>query len=88
MERWDAGAMDIVTTPISLFKISARTLYQRSRGKPQNASARSARMAYDIFRDCFSPEDCGTNDLDGFEYWSIVDACLASAQRVAEANGT
>jgi hypothetical protein len=53
MERWDAGAMDIVTTPISLFKISARTLYQRSRGKPQNASARSARMAYDIFRDCF-----------------------------------
>jgi hypothetical protein len=89
MERWDARALDIVLTPINLWKISARTLYQNSRGDPQNPFTRSARTAYDVFCDCFSPEHCGTDDLDGFEYWSIVDACLASAQRAhAEFNGT
>jgi hypothetical protein len=86
MDRWDAHADDILPDPLTFTNVHARTLYRESRADPQSESARFARRAYSVLD---RGGGLGHVEHDSFEYWTIVDATLATAQRVvAERNGT
>jgi len=81
IDRW-ASPGPIPTGGLTLTNVSATSLYQASRGDPQNVYMQHAKYVFNIFKYLLGPLGTEKLDLDGYDFWTCVDAGLCMSQHL------
>lgn len=80
IDRW-AKPEPVPAGHVTMSNVSANSLYHASRVDPHNVYAQVAEVTLDYFKRCVTlPTETNNVTYDGYEFWTLVDACLCAIQ--------
>jgi hypothetical protein len=80
IDRW-AKPEPVPPGDLTMSNVSANSLYHASRVDPQNVYAQAAKVALDFFKRYVTlPTETENVAYDGYEFWTLVDACICAIQ--------
>jgi hypothetical protein len=86
IDRW-ANPEPVPAGALTLWNVSAASLYQASRGSSQNIYTRNAKFIFDVFKRILGSPELENVDPDGYEFWTCVEACLCTFQKLGPVSG-
>lgn len=82
MKSWAAPTDDVPPMVSHPLLVTARSLYQASRGGPQGQHAHYAQSLFRAICSVSVPEGYGAIDYDSYEFWTVLDQGLSTYQRM------